>query len=224
MSEVVLVTSIMDADAKTGFTRITSTGDLNMPGLSQNGERGAFGYALQAVFKIAAGETRGLEVERAILESEHKFATGTQWAKTVKQGWRNDGPSPHEVQTGLNYIAVADAPGMENLVPVGGHQARGSNLFLPQSYPAEYYAKFQVNLRHGPRTRILAMIQYEVRISVASEEALAVGAVTLVRRQTPYVEPDFSRSLEEARASIHDLLYRTQRLADMSPSFKFKRK
>jgi hypothetical protein len=69
------------------------------------------------------------------------------------------------------------------------------------------------------------MIQYEVRINVASEEASAVGAVSLVKRETVYTEPDIRwNSLADADASIRDLLYRTQRLADMSPSFKFKRK
>jgi hypothetical protein len=222
VSEVLLITSLMNPDAKTGFGRIKSTGNLNMPGVTQG--PGSVGYALQVLFKIASGNTRELEVERTILESHYQFAKGTEWSRSLKQGWRNDGPSAHEVQCGPNYIAVADAPGVENLVPVGGYKPKQSNQILPQSYPFEYYAKFQVNLRNGPHARILSMIQYDVRITTGHEEDMAVGAVTLLKRETQYTEPDFNRSLEEARASIHDLLYRTQRLADMSPSFKFRKK
>src|SRR5262249_6761057 len=157
VKDVRLITSIMEPGAKSGFSAITSTGNLNTPGVLQDPDRGTVAFALQVLFTFATGRPRDVDVERAILQSESGFAIGTTWERITKGGWRNDGPPPHEVKYGDDYLVVADAPGVEHLVPIGGHMHK--KTFLPQSYPVSYYARFQVNLRYGVPSRIISSIQ-----------------------------------------------------------------
>lgn len=221
VKDVRLITSIMEPGAKSGFSAITSTGNLNTPGVLQDPDRGTVAFALQVLFTFATGRPRDVDVERAILQSESGFAIGTTWERITKGGWRNDGPPPHEVKYGDDYLVVADAPGVEHLVPIGGHTHK--KTFLAQSYPVSYYARFQVNLRYGVPSRIISSIQYDVRITLASEDDMAQGTARALKTAAVYVEPDIRQSSDQAIESIHDLLYRTQRLAEASTSLKFRR-